>query len=152
VDLSRSQHENVPKVLGRISYHTLSAGLFPSGAGQIGLQDQAARMHRSELAIPRQIWLVTGLFIGEASVLNAAMDESTTVTLATTFGIVFSIVFWIWIIWVMKRSGWQPLIWVIAVVAVRRLVFYARWITEEGVDAGDRCIVQSISFGRARQT
>lgn len=69
-----------------------------------------------------------GLFMGEASVLNAAMDESTTVTLGTTFGIIFSIVFWIWIIWLMKRSGWRPLVWLVAVVAVRRLVFYAKWI------------------------
>ncbi len=62
--------------------------------------------------------------MGEGSVLNAAMDEST----ITTLLIIFSIAFWTWVIWLMKRSGWRPLVWVVAVVAVRRLVFYAKWI------------------------
>lgn len=52
------------------------------------------------------------------------MDEST----ITTLGIIFSIAFWAWIIWLMKRSGWRPLVWVLAVVAARRLIFYAKWI------------------------
>jgi hypothetical protein len=62
--------------------------------------------------------------MGDASVLNAAMDEST----ITSLVIIFSIAFWTWVIWLMKRSGWRPLVWVVAVVAVRRLVFYAKWI------------------------
>lgn len=66
-----------------------------------------------------------GLFIGEASVLNVAMNDSTIATLA----IIFSIAFWTWIIWLMKRSGWRPLLWVVAVVVVRQLIFYVRWIT-----------------------
>ncbi len=49
-------------------------------------------------------------------------------TALTTLGIIFSIAFWTWIIWLMKRSGWRPLVWVVAVVAMRRLVFYAKWI------------------------
>jgi hypothetical protein len=62
--------------------------------------------------------------LGHASVLNDAMNDTT----LTTLGIIFSIAFWTWIIWLMKRSGWRPLVWVVAVVAVRRLVFYAKWI------------------------
>ena len=49
-------------------------------------------------------------------------------TTLTTLGIIFSIVFWTWIFWLMKRSGWRPLVWVVAVVAVRRMIFYAKWI------------------------
>lgn len=52
------------------------------------------------------------------------MDEST----ISTLGIIFAIGFWTWMIWLMKRSGWRPLVWVVALVAARRLVFYAKWI------------------------
>jgi hypothetical protein len=56
------------------------------------------------------------------------MDESTIATLGTTLGIIFSIVFWLWVIWLMKRNGWRPLVWVVAVVVAKQVVFYARWI------------------------
>ncbi|WP_038384931.1 hypothetical protein [Bradyrhizobium elkanii] len=36
--------------------------------------------------------------------------------------------FWTWAIWLMKRSGWRPLVWVVAVVLMRQLVFYVKWI------------------------
>jgi len=45
-----------------------------------------------------------------------------------TLGLIFSIAFWTWVIWLMKRSGWRPLVWVAAVVVGRQLLFYARWI------------------------
>ena len=53
------------------------------------------------------------------------MDESTVAAL----GVIFSIAFWTWIIWLMKRSGWRPLVWVVAVVVARQLAFYVKWIT-----------------------
>jgi hypothetical protein len=65
-----------------------------------------------------------GLFKGKASVLSVAMNESTIATL----GVIFSIACWAWIIWLMKRSGWRPPVWVAAVVAVGRLIVYAKWI------------------------
>jgi hypothetical protein len=69
-------------------------------------------------------YLLIGLFMDETPVLNVAMDESTIVTL----GIIVSVGIWAWVIWLMKRSGWRPLVWVVAIVVARQLIFYARWI------------------------
>jgi len=52
------------------------------------------------------------------------MDESTIAAL----GVIFSIAFWTWTIWLMKRGGWRPLVWVVAVVVARQLAFYVQWI------------------------
>jgi hypothetical protein len=57
-----------------------------------------------------------GLFMGEASVLNAGHERIHDRSLDMDYLVV-------------KRSGWRPLVCLIAVAVVRQLTFYARWIT-----------------------